>query len=517
MEKKPYYISTAIAYASAIPHIGNVYEVILADAIARYKRLTGFDVYFQTGTDEHGQKIENKAKQQDLNPQAYVDMISGEIKRIYDLVGVSYDKFVRTSDPQHKAVVQKIFDKLLKQGDIYLGKYEGWYSIADEAFLGDDEIVDGKGPSGDIPVWMSEDTYFLKLSKYQQRLLKHIEENPEFIQPESRKNEVLQNFLKEELPDLSVSRTSFKWGIPVLADNKHITYVWIDALSNYITGIGYDLENPAENFKKFWPADVHLIGKDIIRFHVIYWPIILMALGVPLPKKIFGHPWVLVDKNKMSKSVGNTLYTDKLVQHFGVDAVRYYVLHEIPYAQDGNITYELMIERTNSDLANTLGNLVNRTIGMINKYQEGMVYKVQLDQEPFEYALRDKCLALEAKVTKLMDELKVGDALEELISVARAANKYIDLSEPWNLNKNGEKEKLSHVLYSLVETIRVLAVYLQAFIPTTAASIFEQLDSKDKDFETVKSFGYYPEQKIGTAKVLFERFDPVKKLNEIIG
>src|SRR5690606_16156255 len=304
MEKKPFYISTAIAYASAIPHIGNVYEAILADAIARYKRLTGFDVYFQTGTDEHGQKIENKAGQQDLAPQAYVDMISSEIKRIYDLVNISYDKFVRTTDTNHKAVVQQIFEKLLAQGDIYLGKYEGWYSIADEAFLSEDEIVDGKGPSGDIPVWMSEDAYFLKLSKYQERLMKHIEENPDFIQPESRKNEVIQNFLKDTLPDLSVSRTSFKWGIPVLTDPKHVVYVWVDALSNYITGLGFNLDNPGDFFSKYWPADVHLIGKDIIRFHVIYWPIILMALGVELPKKIFGHPWVLVDKNKMSKSVG---------------------------------------------------------------------------------------------------------------------------------------------------------------------------------------------------------------------
>ncbi|VEU82939.1 methionine--tRNA ligase [Acholeplasma hippikon] len=516
MSNKRFYISTAIAYASAIPHIGNVYEVILSDAIARYKRLQGYEVFFQTGTDEHGQKIENNASKQDLSPQSYVDMISSEIKRIYDLVGVSYDNFVRTTNPNHKAVVQKIFERLLEQGDIYLGKYEGWYSIADEAFLTETEIVDGKGPSGDIPVWMSEDAYFLKLSKYQERLIKHIEENPGFIEPESRKNEVLQNFLKEELPDLSVSRTSFKWGIPVLSNDKHVTYVWVDALSNYITGIGYDPENPSESFEKFWPADLHMIGKDIMRFHVIYWPVILMALGLELPKKIFGHPWVLVDKNKMSKSVGNTMYTDKLVQHFGVDVVRYYVLHEIPYAQDGNITYELIIERNNSDLANTLGNLVNRTIGMINKYQGGLVKKVQIE-EPFEYSLKEKALALFDAVSNHMDSLHVGDALEELINVARAANKYIDLAEPWNLNKNGETEKLAHVLYSLVETIRFIAVYLQAFLPETAKKIFEQLDIEASGLESAKVFGLYPEKQIGVAKPLFERYDLEKKLAEILG
>ncbi len=517
MEKKQFYISTAIAYASAIPHIGNVYEVILADAIARYKRLEGYDVYFQTGTDEHGQKIENNAKKQDLLPKGYVDVISSEIKRIYDLVDVSYDKFVRTTAESHKAVVQKIFERLLNQDDIYLGKYEGWYSIADEAFLTETDIVDGKGPSGDIPVWMSEDAYFLKLSKYQERLIKHIHENPAFIEPESRKNEVLQNFLKEELPDLSVSRTSFKWGVPVKSNDKHVIYVWVDALSNYITGIGYDPDKASADFDKYWPADIHLIGKDIMRFHVIYWPVILMALGLELPKKIFGHPWVLVDKNKMSKSVGNTLYTDKLVQHFGVDAVRYYVLHEIPYGQDGNITYELMIERNNSDLANTLGNLVNRTIGMINKYQEGHVKKVMLKEEPFEYSLKDKCEALLKTITDHMNDLRVGDALEELMIVARAANKYIDLSEPWNLNKNGEHEKLAHVLYALVETVRTIAVFLQAFMPDTAQKIFKQLATDEKRLDSVKIFGVYKAQKIGIAEPLFERYDFEKKLNEIIG
>ena len=516
MDKKKYYISTAIAYASAIPHIGNVYEIILADAIARFKRLEGYDVYFQTGTDEHGQKIENNARNQNLETSDYVDMISNEIKRIFDLVNVKYDKFIRTTDTYHKEVVRNIFERLLEQGDIYLGKYEGWYSVADEAFLNKTDIVDGVAPSGDIPVWMSEDTYFFKLSKYQDRIIKHIKENPSFIEPENRRNEVLQSFLSEKLPDLSVSRTSFKWGIPVKSNPEHVIYVWIDALSNYITGLGYNLDSSSDAMKEFWPADLHLIGKDIMRFHAIYWPALLLALGLPLPKKIFGHPWVLVDKNKMSKSVGNTLYTDNLVKHFGVDALRYYVLHEIPFAADGNITYELMIERNNSDLANTLGNLVNRTIGMVNKYQNGLVKKVLIN-EPFEYSLKNKCEALLDKVSTLMNELRVGDAIEELMIVARAANKYIDLSEPWNLNKNGETEKLSHVLYSLVETIRFLAVFLQSYMPETAIKIFEQLNIEASGLDSVKTFGLYPEQQIGTAKVLFERFDLEKKLNEIIG
>lgn len=516
MSKPKYYISTAIGYASAIPHIGNVYEIILSDAIARFKRLDGYDVYFQTGTDEHGQKIESNAQKQQLETQAYVDMISGEIKRIYDLVDVSYDAFVRTTDPAHKDAVTHIFEQLVEQDDIYLGKYEGWYSVADEAFLSESEIVDGKGPSGDIPVWMSEDTYFLRLSKYQKRLLDHIEKNSDFIQPESRKNEVVQNFLRETLPDLSISRTSFKWGVPVSINKEHVVYVWIDALSNYITGLGYHPKKQQDKFKKYWPADIHVIGKDVMRFHAIYWPTILMALDLPLPKKIFGHPWILFDKNKMSKSVGNVLYTDKLVSHFGVDPVRYYVLHEIPYAQDGNITYELVIERNNSDLANTIGNLVNRTIGMMNKYQDGFVKKVQID-EPFEYALKDKAEAVLGKIRVLMDDLRVGDALEEVIQLGRFANKYIDLSEPWNLFKNNESEKLAHVLYSLVETIRYLAVLLQPFIPQTAEKIFKQIDTDQKSFESLKHFGHYKEQRIGQAEVLFQRYDMEKKLDEILG
>jgi methionyl-tRNA synthetase len=517
MEKKTYYLTTAIAYASAIPHIGNVYEAILADAIVRFKRLEGYDVFFQTGTDEHGQKIETKAINNELSPQTYVDHIASEIKRIYDKVNVSYDQFVRTTDDRHIKSVQRIFKKLYDQGDIYLGEYEGWYSIAEEAFILEKDIVDGKAPNGDIPVWTKEAAYFLKLSKYQERLLKHIEDHPEFIEPESRRNEMIQNFLKEPLPDLSVSRTSFKWGIPVEFDKGHIVYVWIDALSNYITGLNYHPDQPlSEEFKKYWPADVHLIGKDILRFHTIYWPIILMALGLELPKQVFGHPWVLVNKSKMSKSVGNTLYTDDLVRYFGVDAVRYYVLHEIPFAQDGNITFELLIERNNSDLANTIGNLVNRTIGMAHKYREGIVKKVILN-EPFELSLSEKSLEVLPKMVSFMDELKVSDALEEVVKLARLANKYIDVSEPWALFKNPEKQDvLDHVLYHLLETIRFVAVLLQPYIPETSKRIASQIGITDLSFESLSSFGQYEAQTLGKAEVLFERYDQVKKLDEIL-
>ena len=517
MEKKTYYLTTAIAYASAIPHIGNVYEAILADAIVRFKRLQGYDVFFQTGTDEHGQKIETKAINNELSPQTYVDHIASEIKRIYDKVNVSYDQFVRTTDDRHIKSVQAIFKKLYDQGDIYLGEYEGWYSIAEEAFILEKDIVDGKAPNGDIPVWTKEAAYFLKLSKYQERLLKHIEDHPEFIEPESRRNEMIQNFLKEPLPDLSVSRTSFKWGIPVEFDKGHIVYVWIDALSNYITGLDYHPDQPvSQEFKKYWPADVHLIGKDILRFHTIYWPIILMALGLELPKQVFGHPWVLVNKSKMSKSVGNTLYTDDLVRYFGVDTVRYYVLHEIPFAQDGNITFELLIERNNSDLANTIGNLVNRTIGMAHKYREGIVKRVILD-EPFELSLSEKSLEALPKMVAFMDELKVSDALEEVVKLARYANKYIDVSEPWALFKNPEKQDvLDHVLYHLLETIRFVAVLLQPYIPETSKRIASQIGITDLSFESLSKFGQYEAQTLGKAEVLFERYDQVKKLDEIL-
>ncbi len=514
---KTYYLTTAIAYASAIPHIGNVYEAILADAIVRFKRLDGYDVFFQTGTDEHGQKIESKAQANELSPKTYVDYISSEIKRIYKKVDVRYDQFVRTTDERHIKSVQVIFKKLYDQGDIYLGEYEGWYSIADEAFILEKDIVDGKAPSGDIPVWTKEAAYFLKLAPYQERLLKHLEDHPEFIEPESRRNEMIQNFLKEPLPDLSVSRTSFTWGIPVEFDEGHIVYVWIDALSNYITGLNYNPDEPnSKEFNKYWPADVHLIGKDILRFHTIYWPIILMALGLELPKQVFGHPWILVNKGKMSKSVGNVMYTDDLVRYFGVDTIRYYVLHEIPFAQDGNITFELIIERNNSDLANTIGNLVNRTIGMAHKYREGVIKKTILD-EPFELSLQEKSMGILPSIRKYMDELKVSDALEEVVKLARHANKYIDVSEPWALFKNPDKQDvLDHVLYHLLETIRFIAVTLQPFIPQTSQKIANQIGVTDLSFESLNEFGNYLEQTLGKAEVLFERFDTVKKLEEIL-
>lgn len=517
MEKKPYYLTTAIAYSSAIPHIGNVYEAILADAIARFKRLEGYDVLFQTGTDEHGQKIETKASDNELSPQTYVDHISSEIMRIYDMMHVSYDQFVRTTDQKHIRAVQKIFKKLYDQGDIYLGKYEGWYSIAEEAYVLEKDIVDGKAPGGDIPVWTSEAAYFLKLTPYQDRLVDHIKSHPEFIEPESRRNEMIQNFLSEPLPDLCISRTSYTWGVPVDFNKGHVVYVWIDALSNYITGLGYAPDQETtEKFKTYWPADVHLIGKDILRFHTIYWPIILMALGLELPKSVFGHPWILINKGKMSKSTGNVMYTDHLVKHFGVDPIRYYVLHEIPFAQDGNMTYELIIERNNSDLANTIGNLVNRTIGMVFKYRQGLVTKVMLD-EPFELSLKEKALLVLPFMKRHMSTLKVSDALEEILILARYANKYIDVSEPWALFKDPEKQDvLDHVLYHLLETIRYIAVLLQPFIPETAQKIAQQIGVTDLSFESLETFGGYQSQTLNQPSVLFERFDMIKKIESIL-
>ncbi|MFP4177558.1 MAG: methionine--tRNA ligase [Acholeplasmataceae bacterium] len=516
--KKPYYLTTAIAYSSAIPHIGNVYEAILADAIARFKRLEGYDVFFQTGTDEHGQKIETKAREAKMEPRAYVDRISAEIKRIYASVDVNYDQFIRTTEERHERAVQAIFRKLYDQGDIYLGKYEGWYSIAEESFVLEKDIVDGKGPSGDEVVWTSEDAYFLKLSNYQHRLLEHIEKHPEFIEPESRRNEMIQNFLKQPLPDLSISRTSFNWGVPVDFAPGHVVYVWIDALSNYITGLGYHPDQPTSAmFEKYWPADVHLIGKDILRFHTIYWPIILLALGLELPKQVFGHPWILVDKGKMSKSVGNVMYTDDLIEYFGVDTVRYYVLHEIPFAQDGNITYELLIERNNTDLANTIGNLVNRTIGMARKYRNGSIKRVILP-EPFELSLKDKALAALPVMQRSMDSLRVADALEEVVKLARYANKYIDVSEPWKRSKSDdpkEQEILDHILYHLVETIRFVAILLQPFMPRTAERIKKQIGFDGMGFDSLE-FGLLTDRKLGTPEVLFERYDPDKKLDAII-
>jgi methionyl-tRNA synthetase len=514
---KPYYISTAIAYASAIPHIGNVYEVILADAIARFKRLEGYDVYFQTGTDEHGQKIEQKAILQGIEPQTYVDGISKKIKEIYDRVHVSYDHFIRTTDASHKKSVQAIFNKLFAQGDIYLGTYKGFYSVSEESYILEKDIVDGKGPQGDTLVWTEEEVYFFDMKKYQARLVAYIEANPSFIEPESRRNEMLQNFLKEPLPELSISRTSFKWGVPITLNDKHVTYVWIDALSNYITGLNYNPDKPlSEKMKKYWPADVHLIGKDILRFHTIYWPIILMALDLPLPKQVFGHPWILVNKGKMSKSIGNVMYTDDLLKHFTVDMIRYYVLHEIPYASDGNMTYELIIERCNSDLANTIGNLVNRTIGMVFKYRDGHFVKTSLDVFK-EISLKHKSLEALPLMVKYMDALKVSDALEVVVELARAANKYIDLTEPWKLNSDNHlKDTLDHVLYELLETIRFIGVLLEPFMPETSAKILNQLDVSVHSFDSLKQFGLLEAKTLDKPYVLFERFKLEDKMMEIL-
>jgi methionyl-tRNA synthetase len=515
--KKPFYISTAIAYASAIPHVGNVYEAILADAIARFKRLDGYDVYFQTGTDEHGQKIESRAAGKGMEPQAYTDLISNEIKRIYAAVGVEYDYFIRTTDENHRQVVQAIFKKLYDQGDIYLGKYAGWYSVSEESFIAEKDIVDGKGPNGDTLVWTEEETFFFDLKKYQPRLIEHIQNHPEFIAPESRKNEMLNNFLSEPLQDLSVSRTSFKWGIPTF-DPKHVIYVWIDALTNYISGLDLDASlTPSEKFKKYWPADIHLIGKDILRFHTIYWPIMLMALGLELPKTVFGHPWVLIDKSKMSKSLGNTMYVDDILKFFKKDTLRYYVLHEIPFAADGNLTYELLIERNNTDLANTLGNLVNRTIGMANKYRGGLVKKANT-QKTYEISLVEATSTLLEQVRSKMDEYRVADAIEEIMKVLRQANKFIDVTEPWKLFKDETAQaELDGVLYELLETIRITAVVLRAFIPDTANEILRQINTTKNTFDSITTFGGFEDgTQLNAPVVLFERYNPQEKLEEIL-
>ena len=458
---RKFYLTTAIAYTSAVPHIGNVYEAILADAICRYKRFKGFDVYFQTGTDEHGQKIQEKAMAAGVTPQAYVDNIANEIRNIYDRVNVSYDYFIRTTNRRHEEVVQKIFKKLFDKGDIYKGYYEGNYCKACESFFTETQLVDGKCPDcgGHVSI-EQEEAYFFKLAKYQQRLLDHINQHPDFIQPESRKNEMVNNFLKEPLPDLCVSRTSFDWGVKVDFDPKHVVYVWIDALSNYITELGYDPDgNHSRLFREYWPADVHLIGKDILRFHTIYWPIMLMALDIPLPKQVFGHPWILFNKEKMSKSKGNLLYTDDLVRHYGVDATRYFVLHEIPFAQDGNLTNELMIERTNADLANTLGNLVNRTITMQRKYfPNGVVHRGIINN--FDRELVDKCYETRSRVDRYMDTFRVSDSIEEIMNLLRRANKYIDENEPWKLAKDEYKqEELFMFLSSLLTYTPIEDVY----------------------------------------------------------
>ena len=514
--KKNYYITTAIAYASDTPHIGNVYEVILADAIARFKRLDGFNVYFQTGTDEHGLKIETKANKNQIDPQQYVNKISDKIKDIYKSVGVMYDRFVRTTDDNHKSVVQNIFEILLKQDDIYLGTYKGWYSVSEESYIQEKDIVDGKGPRGDNLVWTEEEVYFFRMSKYQNQLIKYIEANPDFISPESRKNEMIQNFLSDKLPDLSISRTSFKWGIPVKNNQNHIIYVWMDALSNYITGLGYNPEKVSYEMEKFWPADLHLIGKDILRFHTIYWPIFLMALKLPLPKKVFGHPWILVNKGKMSKSIGNVMYVDDLLKHFKKDIIRYYVLHEIPYAQDGNMTYELIIERNNSDLANTIGNLINRSIGMALKYRKG---HIQFKCATLESSkkLRNNALEALSKMRVLIDEVRVSDALEIVLDLARKANKYIDITEPFRLYKeNSQAVEIDEILYHLIETSRFIGVLLSPFIPETSKLILEQLKSKKDTFDSLNKFDGTESVILTKPNVLFERFDLNEKIEEII-
>lgn len=519
MNKEKYYITTAIVYTSGKPHIGNTYEAVLADAIARYKRMLGNDVYFQTGTDEHGQKNQDKAKEANLTPKQFVDGIASEIKTIWDIMGTSYDNFVRTTDEDHKKQVQKIFAKLYDKGDIYKSEYEGLYCTPCESFWTETQLNEDNCPDcGRSVSKAKEEAYFFKLSKYQDALMKHIEEYPEFIQPESRKNEMINNFLKPGLQDLCVSRTTFDWGVKVPFDDKHVVYVWIDALSNYITGIGYDADgNHTEQYKKYWPADVHLIGKDIMRFHAIYWPILLMALDIPLPKQIFGHPWLLVGEGKMSKSKGNAIYADYLVNHFGVDAIRYYLLHEMPFAQDGTITYELIIERINSDLANILGNLVNRTITMTQKYFDGVVIppseKEDIDNELINLALKTPTAVLEK-----MKHLRVADAITEIFILLRRSNKYIDETMPWILGKDeSKKDRLATVLYNLLESIRIAAVLLQPFIPETANEILNQLNTDERSFDSTTSFtGMKFNQTLNKAKILFARIDKDKKLQEMI-
>jgi len=517
MEKR-FYISTAIAYASAKPHIGNTYEIVLADAIARYKRLTGYDVYFQTGTDEHGQKIEEKAHAQNLEPQEYVDGVALEVRKIWDCMNTSYDKFVRTTNPNHKEVVSKIFKKLYDQGDIYKGKYEGLYCTPCESFFTESQLIDGKCPDcGREVKEASEEAYFLKLSNYSKQLEEYIESHPDFIKPESRKNEIVNNFIKPGLQDLCISRTSFKWGVPVSFDDKHVIYVWIDALSNYITFLGYDPEKEdSAEFTKYWPADVHLIGKDILRFHTIYWPIMLMALDLPMPKKVFGHPWLLSGDDKMSKSKGNIVYADDLVNLFGVDAIRYYLLHEIPFAQDGTFTYELLIERINSDLANILGNLVNRTISMSHKYFDGIVYEPTCVEE-IDNELKTLVLETPAKVEEKMNELRVADAIDSIFDIFRRCNKYIDETMPWILAKDETKQdRLKTVLYNLLESIRSGAVLLQAFLPETAEEIFRQLNTENKYIDSINFSGMDAGIKLNEPKPLFNRINKEEKIEELL-
>ena len=503
-----YYISTAIAYTSGKPHIGNTYEIVLADAIARWKRLKGYDVYFQTGTDEHGIKIEEKAAAAGVEPQKFVDDVAAEIKRIWDLMNTSYDRFVRTTDKKHKEVVQHIFKKMYDKGDIYKGEYKGLYCTPCESFWTESQLVDGKCPDCGREVHeQSEEAYFFKLSNYQEKLEKYIEENPEFIQPVSRKNEMLNNFIKPGLQDLCVSRTTLKWGIPVDFDSKHVVYVWLDALTNYITNIGYDVEGSTEEFNKLWPADLHLIGKDIIRFHTIYWPCFLWSLGLELPKKVFGHPWLLTSSDKMSKSKGNVIYADDLVEKFGLDAVRFYLLHEIPFANDGNITYDLLIEKINSELANVLGNLVQRTISMGNKYFEGKVTNKKVVDEELDVRFINAINELDSKVSSKMDELQVADAMTEIFNVLRLSNKYIDETTPWVLAKEEDKQdRLETVIYNLLESIRVCGALLEAFMPDTSAEILRQINLSDKTYSYKEDNSY----ELGQPSALFQRIDKDK-------
>ena len=514
---KKYYISTAIAYTSGKPHIGNTYEIVLADSVARFMRMQGYDVYFQTGTDEHGEKIQQKAKEAGITPQQYVDNVAGQIKSIWDIMNTTYDRFVRTTDKAHEEKIQKIFNKLYNQGDIYKGSYEGMYCTPCESFFTESQLVDGKCPDCGRDVHKAkEEAYFFKLSKYADRLEKYINEHPDFIQPPARKNEMINNFIKPGLSDLCVTRSSFNWGIPVTFDPKHVVYVWIDALSNYITNIGYDPDgNHSEEYKKYWPCDLHLIGKDIVRFHTIYWPILLMALGEPLPKQVFGHPWLIMSDGKMSKSKGNVIYADDLVKLFGVDAVRYFVLHEIPFANDGVISYELIIERINSELANILGNLVNRTITMSRKYFDGIVSHgkaADIDIELSELALKTPGL-----VEKHMNDMHIADAIDDIFSLLRRANKYIDETEPWILGReDGDHERLKEVLYNLLEAIRFAAVLLKPFMPDTSKAIHDQLNIDDGGLCSLSEFGFIKDGHIlGENKILFARIDASKMLKEI--
>ncbi len=519
MAKKPYYITTAIAYTSGKPHIGNTYEIVLADSIARYKRFVGYDVRFQTGTDEHGQKIELKAEEAGVTPKEFVDQTAGEIKRIWDLMNTSYDKFIRTTDEDHEKQVQKIFKKLYDQGDIYKGEYEGMYCTPCESFFTESQLVDGKCPDCGREVQPAkEEAYFFKMSKYQGKLIDYINTHPEFIQPESRKNEMMNNFLLPGLQDLCVSRTSFKWGIPVDFDPKHVIYVWIDALTNYITGLGYDLDGHSDKmFEKYWPCDLHLIGKDILRFHTIYWPIMLMALGLPLPKQVFGHPWLIQSDGKMSKSKGNVIYADDLVDMFGVDAVRYFVLHEMPFENDGVISWELLVERLNSDLANTLGNLVNRTISMSNKYFDGEVTNKKV-AEPVDQELIDYALDTRIRVSNAMDKLRVADAMTEIFNLFKRCNKYIDETMPWALAKEEDKkDRLATVLYNLVESIIIGATLLEPYMPETSEKILAQLNAPKRKVNDLVRFGGYKSGTKVTDKpeILFARLDIDEVLEKV--